>query len=166
MSILPILLWPDPRLSQPCAPVKDDEDLRALIADMFDTMYDAPGRGLAGPQVGALKRVFVMDAGWKDGTPTPRACINPHILSTADTQATGAEGCLSVPGVEARVSRPTSVNIGYADENGQNQRVALTGAEARVALHEMDHLDGRMHFDHLSPQARDGLLSEYESARR
>jgi peptide deformylase len=165
MSVLPILLWPDARLSQPCAPVQEGEDLRALIADMFDTMYDAPGRGLAGPQVGVLKRVFVMDAGWKDGTPTPRACINPHILSSAETQATGAEGCLSVPGVEARVSRPTELRMGYTDENGEERRVALSGAEARVALHEIDHLDGRMHFDHLSPAERDGLLSDYEAAR-
>jgi peptide deformylase len=161
MSIRPVLRWPDPRLSQRCAPVTDLEAARALIADLFDTMYDAPGRGLAAPQVGEMLRVFVMDAGWKSGEKTPRACIDPHVISAATPVATGEEGCLSMPGVTALVERPVRVVLGYRDEAGDPQQVALEGAEARVALHELDHLDGVMHFDRLAAPARDALLAEY-----
>lgn len=162
MSLRPILRWPDPRLARPCAPVTDLEAARALIADLFETMYDAPGRGLAAPQVGAMLRVFVMDAGWKSGEKTPRACIDPHVISASDATAMGEEGCLSVPGVTAQVERPVGIVLGYRDEAGEAQQVALEGAEARVAQHELDHLDGVMHFDRLGAAARDALLAEYD----
>ena len=142
MSLRPILRWPDPRLSQPCGPAVPGPELDALIRDMFETMYDAPGRGLAGPQVGAMLRVFVMDAGWKDGEMTPRACINPRILWMSEETAVGPEGCLSIPGVTA-------------------QEVDLHGAEAIVAQHEYDHLDGLVHFDRLEPETRAALMADY-----
>lgn len=163
MSVLPILFWPDTRLAQPCAPVTDLEQARAWIPDLFETMYAASGRGLAAPQVGAMVRVFVMDAGWKTGDRTPRACIDPHVISASDTMATGEEGCLSVPGVTALVERPASIVLGYRDETGEFRQAALEGAEARVAQHELDHLDGVMHFDRLDATARDALLAEYEA---
>ena len=124
MSILPILKWPDPRLSQACDPVAPGEDLSRLVSDMLETMYDAPGRGLAAPQVGVMKRVFVMDCGWKEGDMTPVICINPEIIDRSQEMAGGEEGCLSIPGTPAEVSRP-----GGAD--GQSRDPACQRAAAR-----------------------------------
>jgi peptide deformylase len=153
VSGLPILRWPDPRLSTVCDPVALDEDLDNLVRDMFETMYAAPGRGLAAPQVGVLKRLFVMDCGWKDGDMTPMVCINPEILR-ADGMAPGSEGCLSIPGVLAEVMRPERILLRYRDIDGAVQEVELDGFEARCAQHELDHLDGIVTFDRLSPEAR------------
>ncbi|SDI13289.1 peptide deformylase [Salipiger marinus] len=161
MSLRPILRWPDPRLSQPCAEAVPGPELDALIRDMFETMYDAPGRGLAGPQVGAMLRVFVMDAGWKDGEMTPRACINPRILWMSEETAVGPEGCLSIPGVTAQVRRAARLRLGYTDLDGAAQEVDLHGAEAIVAQHEYDHLDGLVHFDRLEPEVRAALMADY-----
>ncbi|MBV7394384.1 peptide deformylase [Mameliella sediminis] len=164
MSILPILTWPDTRLAQPCAPVDDPAGLATLVADMLDTMYDAPGRGLAAPQVGVMRRVFVMDSGWKDGDKAPLVCINPAITPSGDSLFTGPEGCLSVPGVTAEVTRPAEVTLGFTDLDGVAHQVQLSGAAATIAQHELDHLDGIMHFDRLDPAARDALLADYQKA--
>lgn len=160
MSGLPILRWPDPRLSTVCDPVALDEDLDNLVRDMFETMYAAPGRGLAAPQVGVLKRLFVMDCGWKDGDMTPMVCINPEILR-ADGMAPGSEGCLSIPGVLAEVMRPERILLRYRDIDGAVQEVELDGFEARCAQHELDHLDGIVTFDRLSPEARQVVEQAY-----
>lgn len=165
MSILPILKWPDPRLAQPCAPVEDIAAVEMLVTEMFETMYDAPGRGLAAPQVGVMRRLFVMDAGWKEGDMTPLACINPSVLSQADETSSNDEGCLSVPGVTAHVTRPAEIVLAYTDLTGAAQRVTLTGAAATIAQHELDHLDGVMHFDRIDTAARDALLAEYEAGQ-
>ena len=162
MAVLPILRWPDARLCEVCAPVGPDEDLGDLITDMFETMYAAPGRGLAAPQVGVTKRVFVMDCGWKEGDMTPLACINPEIVSASDARARGQEGCLSIPGVLADVERPAEVVLAYTDLTGARQEVALSGFEARCAQHELDHLDGLVTFDRVSPAARAALEAAYE----
>ncbi len=163
MSLLPILRWPDPRLSQRCAEVGSVADVAELVSDLFETMYDAPGRGLAAPQVGAMVRVFVMDAGWKDGEMTPRACINPEITWASDERVTGPEGCLSVPGVTAEVVRHARIRLAYTDLTGEVQEVELSGAEAIVAQHEYDHLDGLVHFDRLEAEARSALVADYEA---
>jgi len=157
---LPILRWPDPRLSTPCDPVQPDDDLDGLVRDMFETMYAAPGRGLAAPQVGVMKRLFVMDCGWKDGEMTPMVCINPEIMR-ADGMVPGAEGCLSIPGVLAEVMRPERITLRYLDQNGIAQEVELDGFEARCAQHELDHLDGLVTFDRLSPEARRVVEAAY-----
>ncbi|CUH78342.1 peptide deformylase [Tropicibacter naphthalenivorans] len=162
MTALPILHWPDPRLSQVCAPA-DPAEVGGLISDMFETMYAAPGRGLAGPQVGAMLRVFVMDAGWKDGDKTPLACINPSILAASDELVPSAEGCLSMPGVTALTQRHAEITLAFTDLAGQPQQRALTGFEAICAQHELDHLDGIMHFDRMAPGDRAALLSRYEA---
>ncbi len=106
MSGLDIVIWPDARLTQLGTPVDiiTPESVQ-LLADMFDTMYDAPGRGLAAPQVGRSERIFVFDAGWKDGAPTPIACVNPEIIALSDDRLTGEEGCLSIPGVPMDIAR-------------------------------------------------------------
>ncbi len=152
--LLPILRWPDPRLSLPCAPAVLDDDLRTLAADMLETMYAAPGRGLAAPQVGRLVRLFVMDVTWKDGTPTPQVFVNPEILALSGARVTGPEGCLSIPGPVTEVSRAEAVQLRWSDLEGQVHTAALTGFAAICAQHEYDHLDGILTLDRLAPEAR------------
>jgi peptide deformylase len=152
--LLPILRWPDPRLSQPCAPAVLDDDLRALAADMLETMYAAPGRGLAAPQVGRMVRMFVMDVTWKDGTLSPQVFVNPEILALSGAQVTGPEGCLSIPGPVTEVSRAEVVQLRWTDLAGQQHESSLTGFAAICAQHEYDHLDGILTLDRLAPEAR------------
>ncbi|MCA0205933.1 MAG: peptide deformylase [Proteobacteria bacterium] len=155
MSILPIVLFPDPMLRRPCTPVVAiDATLRQLAADMLETMYAAPGRGLAGPQVGVALRLFVMDVTWKEGEPSPRTCINPVILEASDTLAENTEGCLSIPGIPALVSRPDWIVLRYTDLEGQERTERLTGFEAVAAQHELDHLNGRLCIDLMDEESR------------
>ena len=158
MAVLPILRWPDPRLSQVCAPV--DGDVSGLAADMLDTMYDAPGRGLAAPQVGVRTRLFVMDTGWRSGAPAPLVCLNPEILWRSDTLSEGAEGCLSIPGPATPVTRATQIRLGWTGLDGVRHDALLDGFAAVCAQHEYDHLDGILTLDHLSPQARAAAIAQ------
>lgn len=152
MAVLAILRWPDPRLSQVCGPVVGN--VSGLAADLLDTMYDAPGRGLAAPQVGVLTRLFVMDTGWKTGAPDPVVCINPEILWTSDARAAGAEGCLSIPGPAILIERAAQIRLGWTGLDGAWHEALLDGFAAICAQHEHDHLDGNLTFDRLSPEAR------------
>ena len=161
MSVRPIVRWPDARLSQVCAPVRDPAALADLVQDMFDTMYDAPGRGLAAPQIGVMQRVFVMDPTWKDGDRTPYVCINPEIVASGDTGAENTEACLSIPGVSAEVSRPTEITLAYTDLDGTRHETNLTGFAATCAQHELDHLNGLVIFDRLSDADRAQLETCY-----
>ncbi len=161
MSVLSILKWPDKRLATPCIPVAEGEDLATLIADMLDTMYDAPGRGLAGPQVGVLKRLFVMDVDWKTGPRNPLVMVNPEILWRSEDSQPGEEGCLSIPGVMTEVSRPTQVRLRWRDATGATQERDFDGFAARCIQHEYDHLDGRVTFDHLDEEARTAAEDRY-----
>lgn len=163
MSILPILKWPDPRLSTLCAPVEAGEDLSTLIADMLETMYDAPGRGLAGPQVGVLKRLFVMDVDWKEGPANPMVMINPDILWRSEDTCAGDEGCLSIPGVTTEVIRPAQVRVRWQDASGATQEQDFDGFAARCIQHEYDHLDGQVTFDRLTAEARATAEATYQS---
>lgn len=162
MAPRPILRWPDPCLSQPAAAVEGVTDAtRALIADMFDTMYAAAGRGLAAPQIGVLQRIFVMDVTWKEGPKTLRVFVNPDLLWHSTETATGPEGCLSIPGVVAEVTRRTSVRMRWLDGDGVRQTGTLTGFAAVCAQHEYDHLDGIVTFDRLEPQVRARLEAAF-----
>ena len=161
MSLLPILLWPDPRLSKVCAPVSGD--VSDLAADMLETMYAAPGRGLAAPQIGVLQRLFVMDVGWKDGDRDPRVYINPEIVARSETVVTGPEGCLSIPGVTADVTRSEWIILRWTDETGAVREERLDGFAAICAQHEYDHLDGIVTFDRVSSEARRALEADYAS---
>lgn len=152
MAVLPILRWPDPRLTTVCTPVR--ADVRALAADMLDTMYAAPGRGLAAPQVGALLRLFVMDVTWKEGIRAPQVFVNPEILWLSDARATGPEGCLSLPGATTYVARATEARLRWTDLEGALHEETLSGFAAICAQHEYDHLDGILTLDHLSPADR------------
>lgn len=165
MSVLDIVMWPDPRLSRVCDPVGEiDSAVETLVGDMFETMYAAPGRGLAAPQVGVMQQLFVMDATWKEGEMTPLVCINPHVRVLAG-EARGEEACLSIPGVAADVARPDQIELSYTDLNGARMAMVLDGFAAKCAQHEMDHLEGRVIFDHLAPQDRDALEAEYRAMR-
>ena len=172
MAILPILEVPDPRLKTVSTPVETvDDDLRALIADMFDTMYDAPGIGLAAIQVGVPKRVLVMDLQEEEdeeGKPikAPRVFINPEILDPAEEMSTYTEGCLSVPDQFADVDRPATCRVKWLDEHGEAHDEVFTGLLATCIQHEMDHLEGIVFLDHLSRLKRQMIMKKLEKARR
>ncbi|MGA9254101.1 MAG: peptide deformylase [Roseobacter sp.] len=163
MSVLEILRWPDPRLSMACAPVGQvTEDIRVLASDMFDTMYAAPGRGLAAPQVGVLKRMFVMDATWKDDVRTPEVFIDPQIISADVELSEMEEGCLSIPGIMTSIARPTWVEVRWQDLNGEACEQRFTGFSAACVQHEIDHLDGVVTLDRLDADTRASVLEAYE----
>lgn len=161
MTVLPILRWPDPRLSRVCEPVSGDDDVGKLVSDMFETMYAAPGRGLAAPQVGVMKRFFVMDVTWKEGARSPVVCINPEITARSETLVSADEACLSIPGVGASVERPEWIRLAWTDRSGARREARLDGAWAVCAQHEYDHLDGKVIFDRLAPEARARMERDY-----
>ena len=165
MSLLPILRWPDPRLAEICDPVAEiSPDLCRLADDMLETMYAAPGRGLAAPQVGQMVRLFVMDTAWKEGPHAPQVFFNPSVAEVSDTLATQTEGCLSIPGVSAEVTRPDRVRLSWTDRSGAACSGWFEGFDAACVQHEMDHLEGRVTLDHLSDGARARVLAEYAEA--
>jgi peptide deformylase len=175
MAILRIFETPDPVLRQISTPVETvDDALRALIADMFDTMYDAPGIGLAAVQVGVPKRLLVMDlqepADPEDpDSPVvkqPRVFINPEILAKSDHEVPYTEGCLSVPDQYAEVLRPDRIRARWLDEQGESHEQDLDGLLAVCLQHEMDHLEGILFIDHLSKLKRDMVLKKLAKARR
>ncbi|MFN3644339.1 MAG: peptide deformylase [Gemmobacter sp.] len=152
MAVLPIVLYPDDRLRAVCAPVGAvDEGVRALAADMLETMYAAPGRGLAAPQVGVLRRLFVMDVAWREGAPDPVVCIDPEIADPSPETVTRSEGCLSIPGRPVDVTRPAAVTLRWTGLDGRRHDRRLTGDAAMAAQHEADHLDGRLIVDGAPP---------------
>lgn len=154
MAVRDILRWPDERLSTVCAPVTAGEDIDALVADLYETMYAAPGRGLAAPQIGVMKRVFVMDTTWKDGARSPMAFVNPRISQVAGVSVQGEEGCLSIPGLSLRVSRPEWVVLDWVTPDGDGAARRFEGFAAACVCHELDHLDGIVTFDHLDEMER------------
>ncbi|MEH6775938.1 MAG: peptide deformylase [Cereibacter changlensis] len=163
MALLPILRWPDPRLSTRCAPAGFGPELDRLAADMLETMYDAPGRGLAAPQVGVLLRLFVMDVTWKEGPADPLVMVNPELLWSSDSRVEGPEGCLSIPDVTTLVPRAESIRLRWSALDGSVQEATLTGMAAICAQHEYDHLDGLVTLDRLTPEARAEALAGYSA---
>lgn len=141
-----LVLWPDPRLRTRCEPAGylSNPELRRLAADLLATMYAAGGRGLAAPQIGVGRRIFVMDAGWKEGAPDPVVMTDPEILVRSPATDAAVEGCLSIPGRPVEVVRAVSIGIAWYDLDGLYRLEQLDGAAARIAQHEADHLDGRL----------------------
>jgi peptide deformylase len=168
MAKLPILIHPDPILREICAPVERvDDDMRRLLDDMLETMYSAPGVGLAGPQVGVLRRILVMDPiTMKDEPGEPYQLVNPEILALGDLPRVYEEGCLSIPDVFAEVERPSSVRVRYIDRDGKQQERLFEGHAATVVQHEIDHLNGLLFIDHISRLRRDLLIKKYRKGRR
>lgn len=164
MSVLAILRWPDPVLMETCAQIGEiTPEIERLAEDMLETMYDAPGRGLAAPQVGQTLRMFVMDATWKDGKHDPMVFVNPVIQEVSEERASSAEGCLSIPGVMAEVSRPERVQVTWSGLNGARYVQVFDGFAAACVQHEIDHLDGIITFDHLSATARAKIEADYKA---
>ncbi len=156
-----VRLWPDPVLVQSCEIVDlGDPTLPALIDDLFDTMYVANGRGLAAPQIGILKRVFVVDVSWKDGARDPRVFINPNVVSSAGRE-TMEEQCLSIPNLPMPVCRADKIQLRWSNREDVRQTAPFDGALARCILHELDHLDGTVILDHQTPENRARLEAAY-----
>ncbi|MCF6272113.1 MAG: peptide deformylase [Rhodobacteraceae bacterium] len=151
MSLKKIIIHPDPRLKKICAPVSGvSPELRQLATDMLETMYDAPGIGLAAPQIGVLERFFVMDVACKEGAPEPRVLINPRLTWTSEEISTYEEGCLSIPGIYEDITRPAMVRMAFMDLDGCEHEEEFTGMAATCTQHELDHLDGKLFVDYLS----------------
>jgi peptide deformylase len=172
MALLPIVEVPDPRLKQISAPVAEvNDEIRALIADMFETMYAAPGIGLAAVQVGVPKRLLVIDLQEPEeegGEPVrdPRVFINPEIVSHSEQEVPYTEGCLSVPDQYAEVDRPDSIRARWLDEKGAAHEEEISGLLAVCLQHEMDHLEGILFIDHLSRLKREMILRKIAKARK
>ena len=172
MASLPIVEVPDPRLRQISSPVEQvDDEVRALVADMFETMYAAPGIGLAAIQVGVPKRILVIDLQEPEeegGEPVrdPRVFINPEILETSDQEVPYTEGCLSVPDQYAEVDRPDRIRARWLDEQGIQHEEAIEGLLATCLQHEMDHLNGILFIDHLSRLKREMILKRLAKLRK
>jgi peptide deformylase len=172
MAIRPIVEVPDPLLRQKSTPVEVvDDDIRALIADMFETMYDAPGIGLAAIQVGIPKRILVIDLQEpqeEGGEPVkdPRIFINPEILDSSDQEVPYTEGCLSVPDQYAEVERPDRIRARWLDEHGNSHEADIEGLLATCLQHEMDHLEGILFIDHLSRLKREMILKKLAKQRK
>ena len=159
MAKLPIIVAPDPRLKTKAKPVGHvDESIRRLMADMLETMYEAPGIGLAAPQVGVLKRVIVVDISAKDGERAPLKMADPEFTWISDDDAKVEEGCLSLPEHYAEVVRPAAVKVRYRDENDAVKEIEADGLLAVCLQHEMDHLDGLLFVDHISALKRNIIL--------
>lgn len=156
MTIRPILLHPDPRLKKVAAPVDSvSDDLKQLAEDMLATMYDAPGIGLAAPQVGVSQRVLVMDCvKEEDAPPEPMVLINPEINWSSDDENTYEEGCLSIPDQYADVVRPSEVEVRWLTLDGTEASQRFDGLWATCVQHEIDHLDGKLFIDHLTALKR------------
>lgn len=159
MAIRPILTLPDPRLRAVSEPVGViDAGIRKLVEDMFDTMYDAPGIGLAAIQVGEAKRVVTADVAKKDEPRHPQVFINPQVVARSEELSVYEEGCLSIPEFHEDVERPARVTVQYLDLDGASQEVVAEGLLATCLQHEIDHLDGILFVDHLSALKRNMIL--------
>ncbi|ADU65287.1 peptide deformylase [Desulfurispirillum indicum] len=165
--IHPILTYPDPLLKKISQPVTQfDSALQQLVSDMFDTMYNANGVGLAAPQIGILRRICVLDpASGKEEEAQPLVLINPQILS-GEGLTTFEEGCLSVPGYYGEIKRYERIQVQFNDLQGQEQTAILDGFTAIIAQHEMDHLNGKLFIEHLGSSERDLIRRKIRKAMK
>lgn len=167
MSIRPIITLPDPILRQASAPVERvDADLLRLADDMLETMYEAPGIGLAAVQVGVPRRLVVLDCSADDAPRQPRVLINPEILTLGPETRVHEEGCLSIPDVRVDIERPSTLRLRYLDRDGKLQEHDVDGLLATAIQHELDHLDGRLIIDFLSRLKRDMVVRKFKKLAR
>lgn len=163
-----ILIHPDPRLKKLCEPVSDLSDtLRQLADDMLETMYKAPGIGLAAPQVGVLDRLIVLDCEkGEDAAPKPLVMFNPQVVAVSDDLNTYEEGCLSIPDQFADVTRPAEVEVAWIDRDGNARQQGFDGLWATCVQHEIDHLDGKLFIDYLRPLKRQMITRRMQKLKR
>jgi peptide deformylase len=167
MTIRPILTLPDPRLRLVSEPVRHvDAEIRSLMNDMLETMYDAPGIGLAAIQIGVQKRVVVIDTAKKDETPRPLFIVNPEIVWSDPELSGHEEGCLSIPEYFGEVERPARVRARYLDRSGNPQELEADGVLATALQHEIDHLNGVLFIDYLSKLRRDRVIKKFIKAAK
>ncbi|MCB1519642.1 MAG: peptide deformylase [Hyphomicrobiaceae bacterium] len=167
MAKLPIITLPDPLLRATSTPVERvDDDVRRLIDDMLETMYAAPGIGLAAVQVAVPRRIVVLDLSDKDEERKPLAMINPEIVKLGDSRRSYEEGCLSIPDVHVEIERPGDVIVRYIDRDGTPRELAADGLLATAIQHEVDHLDGRLIVDFLSRLKRDMIVRRFKKQAR
>jgi len=167
MAKLDIIIAPDPRLKLKCAPVaKIDPPTRKLMDDMLETMYAAPGIGLAAPQVGVTKRIIVVDIAREGEPPQPYRMANPEIVWASDDDVSYSEGCLSLPEHYADVVRPRAVRVRYLDHENEIRELEAEGLLATCVQHEMDHLDGILFVDHISALKRNMILRKLLKAKK
>ena len=168
MAIRPLLTLPDPRLRAVSEPLTGvDAETRRLVEDMFDTMYEAPGIGLAAIQIGVPKRVVTMDLARKEEEGRkPQVFINPEILDSASQMSVYEEGCLSIPDIHEDVERPAKVRVRYRDLQWRVREVEADGLLATCLQHEIDHLNGVLFIDHISKLKRDRILKKFVKAAK
>lgn len=162
MTIKPLIILPDPLLRQVSAPVEQvDSQIIQLADDMLETMYDAPGIGLAAIQIGVARRMLVIDVSREDEENKPIVFINPEIVKTTDELSTYEEGCLSIPDYYAEVERPAALTVNYIDRSGKQQTLEADGLLATCLQHEIDHLNGVLFIDHISRLKRDMVIKKF-----
>jgi len=162
MSIKPLILLPDPVLRRQSDPIERvDDAVLALADDMLETMYDAPGIGLAAVQVGIPRRLLVVDCSREDEDQAPMVFINPQVVASSDERSTYEEGCLSIPDYYAEVERPMQVTVDYVDRLGKQQQIEADGLLATCLQHEIDHLNGILFIDHISKLKRDMVIKKF-----
>lgn len=167
MSIKPLIIIPDPLLRQVSKPLERvDDAVRHFADDMLETMYDAPGIGLAAIQVGEPIRMLVIDLAKEDEPRTPQVFINPQILRASDDRSVYEEGCLSIPDYYAEVERPATVTVSYLDREGAERELEAEGLLATCLQHEIDHLDGVLFIDHISKLKRDMVMRKFKKLAR
>jgi peptide deformylase len=167
MTTKPLVLLPDPILRESSRPVERvDDELRRFADDMLETMYDAPGIGLAAVQVGEPIRLLVIDVSKEDEPKNPQIFINPEVVATGDEVSTYEEGCLSIPDYYAEVERPATVTVNYLDRSGKESTVTADGVFATCLQHEIDHLNGILFIDHISKLKRDMVVKKFTKLAR
>ncbi len=167
MSLKHILWHPDPHLKKTCAAIETvDDSIRKLADDMLETMYRAPGIGLAAPQVGHIKRLLVMDCTVKEEDSQPMILINPAVVWSSKDESTYNEGCLSLPEMYEDVTRPSEVVVQYLDRDGAEQETHFKDLWSTCAQHEIDHLDGILFIDHVSKLKRNMITKKMVKAKK
>ncbi|MFN7103656.1 MAG: peptide deformylase [Pseudorhizobium sp.] len=167
MTIKPLIILPDPILRQPSRPFEQvDTEVLRLADDMLETMYDAPGIGLAAVQIGVPRRMLVIDISRDDEDNKPQVFINPEIVATSDDRSVYEEGCLSIPDYYAEVERPATVTVQYIGRDGKEQTVEADGLLATCLQHEIDHLNGILFIDHISRLKREMVIKKFTKAAR
>ena len=167
MPLKPLIILPDPVLRQLSRPVEQvDDRLQKFADDMLDTMYDAPGIGLAAIQVGEPLRMLVIDLAKEDEPKAPQVFINPEIVESGDDRSVYEEGCLSIPDYYAEVERPASITVKHLDRDGKEQTIEADGLLATCLQHEIDHLNGVLFIDHISKLKRDMVIRKFTKAAK